>query len=52
MGPVAWLESLLVSDEPVVMILGLTVVAMVAYLAHYLGTVLAETIIAVIERDR
>ena len=49
---IGWLETLLVSDEPVVMILGLAVVAMVAYLAHYLGTVLAETIIAVIERNR
>jgi len=47
-----WLETLLTSDDTVVMVLGIAVVAMVAYLAHYLGTVLAETIIAVIERTR
>lgn len=49
---IGWLVALLVSDDTVTMLIGIAVVAMVAYLAHYLGTVLAETIIAVIERDR
>lgn len=47
-----WVDTFLTNPaDTVSLIIGLTMVAFVSGIAWYLGTVIAEAVIAVIERD-
>ena len=53
MSVTEWVDTFLTSPaDTVSLVIGLMMVAFVSGIAWYLGTVIAEGIIAVIERDR